>query len=110
MEKIEKYSAILLELLKTYEQPKNYMETYLITDLQRHHYQVLRMGWVDSYDFAIRIILYFQIKADGKVWIIANWTADDIETTLVEMGIPKSDIVIGNIPESVRAYTGFAVA
>ena len=30
--------------------------------------------------------------------------------TLVEMGIPKSDIVIGNIPESVRAYTGFAVA
>lgn len=110
MEKIEKYSAILLELLKTYERPKTYIETYLVTDIQKHHYQVLRMGWTDKDTFILRIILYFQIKEDGKVWIIANWTADDIESTLVEMGIPKSDIVIGSIPESARAYTGFAIA
>ena len=110
MEKIAKYSVILLELLKNYEQPKNEMETQLVTDLQRHHYQVIRTGWVDQYSFVVRIILYFQIKENGRVWILANWTADDIETTLMEMGIPKSDIVIGTTPERIRAYTGFAVA
>ena len=28
----------------------------------------------------------------------------------MEMGVNKSDIVIGTTPERVRAYTGFAVA
>jgi len=110
MEKIAKYSVILLELLKNYERPKSDTETYLVTDLQNHHYQVVRMGWIDEYSFVVRIILYFQIKENGKVWIIANWTADDIETILMEMGIPASDIVIATTPERLRAYTGFAVA
>ena len=110
MEKIATYANILLELLKNYEQPKNDMETHIITDLQKHHYQVVRMGWTDDYSFVVRIILYFQIKENGKIWIMANWTADDIEATLMEMGVPKSDIVIGTTPERVRAYTGFAVA
>lgn len=110
MEKIEKYSAILLELLKDYERPKTYIETYIVTDLQKHHYQVLRMGWTDKDSFVLRIVLYFQIKEDGKIWILANWTEDDIETILVEKGIPKSDIVLGTIPESIRHFTGFAVA
>jgi hypothetical protein len=105
-----KYSVILRDYMKKYERPNGLTETYLITDLKNHHYQVLRMGWTDVDDFMLRIILYFQIKPDGKIWILANWTEDEVETILVEKGVKKSDIVLGLLPAYARPHTGFAVA
>jgi XisI protein len=110
MGRITKYSTIIRDYIKKYERPNGSTETYLITDLQHHHYQVLRMGWTDPDTFLLRIILYFQIKTDGKVWVLANWTEDEVEQILVEKGIKKSDIVLGLLPEYVRSHSGFAAA
>ena len=56
----------------------------------------------------MNITLHLQVKLDGKVWILANWTEDDIAEALVEKGVPKSDIVLGLLPANVRAYSGYA--
>lgn len=74
MGKIAKYSELLTELLQEYKQSENPLETHIIVDEKNHHYQVLRMGWADKDTLVMRIILYFQIKPDGKIWILANWT------------------------------------
>jgi XisI protein len=111
MGKITKHAAILQKLLTNYEQPHNYpIETCLVSDKQRHHYQVLRMGWADKDTFILTIALHFQIKPDGKIWILANATEDDVEDMLLAQGVKKADIVLGLFPEYVRAYTGFATA
>lgn len=110
MGKIKKYAAIILEILQHYDDPNNPIETHLITDLKRHYYQVLRMGWVDRDNLMMRIVLYLQIKPDGKIWILENWTEDEITDTLIEKGVPKTDIVLGLLPEYVRKDSGFAVA
>ena len=87
MARINQYAKIVQELLKDYERPKQVTETNIIMDTQRHHYQVLRMGWNDTNDILqLHISLYLHIKPDGKIWILANWTEDDIETTLLEKG------------------------
>ena len=110
MGKIEEYSALLTDMLQGYEQSDNPLETHVIIDDKHHHYQVLRMGWADKDTLVMRIILYFQIKPDGKIWILANWTEDEVADMLVERGVAKSDIVIGLLPEYARPHTGFAVA
>jgi hypothetical protein len=109
MGKITKNAAILQKLLNNYEQPHSYpIQTCLISDKQRHHYQVLRMGWADKDTFVLSIALHFQIKNDGKIWILANATEDDVEDMLLTQGVKKTDIVLGLFPEHLRPYTGFA--
>ncbi len=110
MEKIKKYGNIISEIVKKYERADNPIETNVIIDEKNGHYQVLRIGWADRDTFMLRIILYFQIKPDGKIWILANWTEDEVEDILIENGVKKSDIVLGLFPEYIRPDTGFAVA
>ena len=110
MGRITKYATIVKDFIKKYERSNGTIETCLVVDPLRHHYQVLRMGWTDKDTFLLRIILYFQIKADGKIWILANWTEDEVEQILMDKGVKKTDIVLGLLPEYVRPHTGFAAA
>jgi hypothetical protein len=110
MENLKSYSDIIKGLLNEYKQAAPHLETHIVTDNIHHHYQVLRMGWVDKDTLSMRIILYFQIKKDGKVWLMSNWTEDDVAEELVKRGIAKSDIVLGLLPEYTRVHTGYAVA
>jgi len=110
MGKIERYQSAVSDLLKTYERPDDTVETHIITDDQHHQYQLLRSWRTDSEALKLRIVLHFQIKPDGKVWILANWTEDDVAQSLVERGVAKSDIVLGFQPEYVRPHSGYAVA
>jgi XisI protein len=47
---------------------------------------------------------------DGKIWIQRNTTEADLAQELVEMGVPKEDIVLGLQPPYKRPYTGYGVA
>jgi XisI protein len=47
---------------------------------------------------------------DGKIWIQRNMTEADLAQELVEMGVPKEDIVLGLHPAYKRPYTGYGVA
>lgn len=111
--KREQYRSILLDLLNQWAAytPANLAdaEGQVIADLQRDHFQLVRLGWRND-AFVHNTIFHFDIKADDKVWIQANWTDTDIAAELVERGIEKTDIVLGFQPPRYRPYSGYATA
>lgn len=112
MKKIERYGEAITKLLKEYvhDLSAQRIEEHLITDYEHGHFQLLRTGWADENTYRMGILLHFQLKADGKVWILANWTEDDVAKALTDLGVAKEDIVLGFQPEFVRPYSGYAVA
>jgi hypothetical protein len=54
-------------------------------------------------------LLHLDIK-DGKIWIQYDGTEGGIALELVELGVPKEDIVLGYHSPSVRGFTEFAVS
>lgn len=113
MEKIEQYRQLIIGLYEEYAKarPANItnVDTQLILDKERNHYQLVRIGW-DKKLFSYSVIFHFDIKPDGKIWIQVNSTDRDVAEELEQMGVPKSDIVIGFQPPAYRPYTGYAVA
>jgi hypothetical protein len=112
MDKLSTYGNYIVDLLKTYLHPglESPIHEHLVIDRENHHYQFLREGWADKNTFQMGIVLHFSIKPDGKIWILANWTEDDVAQELVDRGVPKQDIVLAFQPESVRKISGFAIA
>lgn len=110
--KIKKYQKILLEILK--EQKRDYpldpeMEDQIVADTERNHYQLVRTGWVKN-DHFNDILMQFDIKPDGKIWIQSNWTDVPLEIELIKRGVPTSDIVLGMQPPAYRKFSDFAEA
>jgi XisI protein len=54
-------------------------------------------------------LIQIDIK-DGKIWIQRNMTEADLALELVEIGVPKADIVLGLHPPYKRPCTGYGVA
>lgn len=69
----------------------------------------MRIGWRDK-QFIHNTVFHFDIKANDKIWIQANWTDVDIAADLVKRGVEKDDIVIGFQPARYRPYSGYATA
>ena len=111
MRKLKKYGDAISKLLKEYQHDHSAqnIEEHLITDYEHGHFQLLRTGWADENTYRMGILLHFQIKPSGKVWILANWTEDDVAKALIDLGVAKEDIVLGFQPEFVRPYSGYAV-
>ncbi|HYW19878.1 MAG TPA: XisI protein [Nodularia sp. (in: cyanobacteria)] len=81
-------------------------EKELIFDCQRNRYLVVHVGWEDE-KRAYGSVIHVDIK-DGKIWIQRDLTEEGIANELVELGVPKSDIVLGFRAPHVRQFTGFA--
>jgi hypothetical protein len=47
---------------------------------------------------------------NGKIWLQQNTTDIDVGQELIDMDIPKEDIVLGLHPAYKRPYTGYGVA
>ena len=112
MEKLDRYRSyiqqILTEYVKLFESDNDdEAATELICDHQKDHYQVISTGWKDRWP-QYGCVLHIAIKRD-KIWIHHNGTEFDIASQLVELGVPKSDIVLGFHEPLIRAYTGYAV-
>jgi glutathionylspermidine synthase len=110
MEKIGKHQAIVLDLLKAFENNNQDGQTYILTDTVHHHYQVMRAGWDSRNHYFLRVRVHLHIKSDGKIWIMENRTEEDIAEMLVERGVQKKDIVLALLPEHVRELSGYALA
>lgn len=78
-----------------------------IFDPERDHYQLIYVGWIDS-KRVYGPVLHLDI-IDGKIWIQQDGTEVGIANELVELGVPKHDIVLGFNPPKLRQYTDFAV-
>lgn len=111
MEKIEQYRKYIQQLLIEYAKGSpsdDEVETELIFDTQRDHYQVVYTGWKNRRSM-YGCVLHLDIK-NGKIWIQYDGTEIGIANELVNLGVPKEDIVLAFHEPLVRQYTGFAVS
>lgn len=111
MVRVEKYPTLIKELLSQYssvETPRNDVDVQLIFDEKRDHYQWLNVGW-DGSNRIYRSIIHIDIK-EGKIWLQQNLTDLDPAEDLVNLGVPRQDIILGLQPPFKRPYTDYGVA
>ena len=111
MDKISLYEAHILSILQDYAKIRYAnlnAQNQLIADRENHRYQVVTIGW-DGKKYVHDCPMHMDIIG-GKIWIQRNMTELDLGEILVEMGVPKSDIVIGFLSPKVREYSDYAVA
>ncbi|MGB7443883.1 MAG: XisI protein [Coleofasciculaceae cyanobacterium] len=112
MDKIAEYRQKIEKLLKDYAHlsvsDSEKIEAQTVFDRENNHYQVVHVGWSNNQRRIYGCSMHLDIK-DGKVWIQHNATEFEIDKQLVELGIPKEDIVIGLHPPFMRQFTEYAV-
>ena len=110
MANLIQYSEIVQQLLQDYAAlsgDDQTVDTELIFDTFRHSYQLVHVGWHGDRRI-YGCILHLDIK-DGKIWLQHNGTENDIPAELVEMGVAKTDIVVGFHSPFKRQFTEYAV-
>ena len=111
MYKLTHYRQLIQDfLLQRGNQNLSYgnVETEVAFDKERDHYQIIHVEW-DGNQFVYGCVIHIDIK-HNKIWIQWNCTEDDIAADLVNLGIPKEDIVLGLHHPDVRKFTDYAVA
>jgi hypothetical protein len=110
MDRLIEYRQYIQQIIDEYSQYKpTYGEVELETifDTTHDHYQLLSVGW-NKYERIHGSILHVDIR-NGKIWIQYDGTEEGIANRLVEMGVPREDIVLAFHPPYKRQYTNFAV-
>lgn len=103
-----KINEVIEEYLLELRQPSNKdIEFMPITDTNKHHYQIIAMGW-EGYKRVFNLLFHLDIIGD-KIWVQEDKMEYSITDRLVEKGISKKDIVIGYFPDYHRVYTEYAV-
>ena len=108
--KIKKYEKLILAALAEEAKGRENasLKGKIIADKINHNYLLLKTGWYDKYRFINEILIHFEIKEDGKIWLLANQTENPITEELAKQGIPMNEIVLGFYPISVRDAEGYA--
>ncbi len=83
------------------------IEAQAILDTERDHYLLLHTGWRGNRR-THGCSLHLDIK-DGKIWIQHDGTEVGIATQLLELGVPKEDIVLAFHSSYMRQFTEFAI-
>ncbi|MDJ1171141.1 XisI protein [Roseofilum sp. BLCC_M154] len=103
------YSEIVQTVLQkhTVNHLSDGTEKQLIFDVQRDRYLLVYLGW-EHEKWAYGCVVHIEIK-DGKVWIQRDLTEVGIGNELAELGIPKTDIILGFRSPYLRQFTGFGI-
>jgi XisI protein len=110
MEKLEQYRKYVQQVITEYAQlgsAKDEIEQQLIFDTCGDHYQLMYVGWKNRRR-QHGCVLHLDIK-NNKIWIQHDGTEIGIANELVNLGVPKEDIVLAFHEPLVREYTGFAI-
>lgn len=83
------------------------IERETIFDRDRDRYQVVNTGW-ENRRRVYGCLIHIDIK-DGKIWVQYDGTERGIANELVELGIPKQNIVLAYQSPYMRQFTEFAV-
>ena len=84
------------------------IQAQTIFDTEHDHYQLIYVGWRGS-KRVYGVVLHLDI-IDNKIWIQQDGTEIGIANQLVELGVPKQDIVLAFDPPNLRKYTEFATS
>jgi hypothetical protein len=106
MDKLEKYQTALTELLQSYVSffagSSAAVKPQMFIDRERNHFQLQKVGWdSQKQQFVFGVLFHFDIIGD-KIWLQLNNTEFQVVDELIEMGVPKSDIVLGFQPPAFR--------
>lgn len=107
---VNEYRQRVQELLTHYAQKAAAtpdIETQVIFDTARDHYQLVTVGW-QKQRRVYGCILHIDIKGN-KVWIQHNGTERLVAEKLADAGIPKDQIVLGFYSPFTRQFTDFVV-
>jgi hypothetical protein len=113
MDRVEQYRQFIRALLTSHatlesSNLSSVTECQQVFDTEHDHYQLLDIGW-EGLKRIYNCFIHIDIK-DGKIWIQRNMTEADIAQELIEMGVPKEDVILGLHPPYKRPYTGYGVA
>jgi hypothetical protein len=111
MDTMKRYRAAIRHILRErgqYRPSHGNIDTEIIIDPERDHYELMHVGW-DGPRRVHGSVIHIDI-IDGKIWIQHDGTAPGVAKELVELGVPRDAIVLGFHPEYARQYSGFAVA
>jgi hypothetical protein len=109
MDTLANYKQIIRQLMEeraSYKISHGEIESELIMDDVKGHYELLHIGW-DGPRRVHGVVIHIDIIGD-KVWIQHDGTPG-VASDLVEAGIARQDIVLGFRPAYVRPYTDFGV-
>lgn len=81
------------------------LEKMLIVDRENGHFQLVSTGWQKG-AFSFDVLMHFDVR-NGKIWVMQNWTEEEVAEEFVRRGVPAQDIVLGFVPEEGRVYSGF---
>jgi hypothetical protein len=112
MDKLTQYRSYVQDILQTlasYKSVNSTLEMQTIFDIEHNHYQLVRVGWVNDEENGYSNLVHVDIK-EGKFWIQRDMTDVGVADKLVEMGVPKQDIVLGFQAPYKRPLTEFAVS
>lgn len=73
--KLKKYQKILTDFLLAESISKDLgtIELQVVTDFKNNHFQLVETGWFEK-RFIHQVVFHFDIKPNGKVWILVNNT------------------------------------
>lgn len=113
MDKKLKNFQIILEYVEAHKEwasRDKTVEYYLIADKENGHIQLFRTYFNKDNIFQFLVIFHFQIKEDGKVWVLVNNTEIELGIEFMKKGISNKEIVIGFLPPKYRQYSDYAIA
>ncbi len=109
MDKLD-YGELIMKMINQYAEDHSdgdLENTEIVFDQERDRYLLLYVGWEDE-NRMYGCPIHISIK-NGKIWIQRDFTEEGIAHKLVELGVPKTDIVLGFREPYIRHFTGFAV-
>ena len=109
MEKLD-YRELVKKIIQQHaseQSEEDANKAYIVFDEERDRYLLLYVGWRDE-ERLYGCPIHLDIQ-DGKIWIQRDFTEEGIANELAEMGVPRTDIVLGFRSPYVRQFTEFAV-
>lgn len=110
MDRTQHYRDLICRLLEEYAAPApavGEIESEVIVDRKRDHYELLNHGWQGTRRVH-GVVLHLDI-IDGKIWIQYDGTDRPIAEELEAAGVPRDHIVLAFHPAHLRKHTGYAV-
>ncbi len=106
--KFKKHENAIIGLLEDYKSER--IDIEMVIDKKNRHYQLLRTISDEKKRYFSSILMHFSLREDATICLFENSTEIEVADVLIEKGVRKSDILVGFLPQSARAYAGYAVA
>jgi hypothetical protein len=111
METITIYSNAIQQILTEYAEyitTDDILQIETLFDTQRHHYQIVVLGWQNN-KRVYHNLIHLDI-IDGQVWVQNNDTQFTLSEDFERFNICKKDIINGLIPARRRHILDYEIA